>query len=166
MSSTELDTPEIRQARRNAQRLRKAGLSQHEALYHVARKRGFAAWKLFLKAKAREQVRAPAPFPFPPRPAGLGIHYVGSYVPGRLVDQTVRNGDTVTLRIDREYEQVRDVIALAQGRYRGVIRGFEPSFAEEFSGLREEQEIEFAESVIHGCIYGGQRKHKFAFFAA
>jgi len=43
MSSTELDTPEIRQARRNAQRLRKAGLSQHEALYHVARKRGFAA---------------------------------------------------------------------------------------------------------------------------
>lgn len=149
MSATTIDTPEVRQARRDAQRLRKSGLSQHEALDQAAQQRGYLAWKLFLKAQGRQVPAHPTPS-FTQR-QGIGIHFVGDYVPGQHLDRTVRDGDWVDLRLKTERVQLREVTVLAHGRYSGVIHEFAPSHAEEYEGLREGQRVEFELVHVHGC---------------
>ena len=88
---------------------------------------------------------------FTERQEGQGIVFVGHHVPGSQIKTSVSAGDSVTLRIGDEHVLVRDIKPIGAGRYKGVIYGFEPSYALEYEGLELEQDLEFDESHIFGC---------------
>jgi hypothetical protein len=70
------------------------------------------------------------------------------YTSGKIIDHTISNGDSLTLRSTDQYVLVRDVIALEPGRYKGTIYGFEPSRALEHNGLLMDQQVEFREPHV------------------
>lgn len=81
-----------------------------------------------------------------------GIMFVGNHTSGQKIKNAIVEGDSVELRIDKERILVRNIVPIGSEQYRGVIYGFEPSFAVEHNGLALDQEITFSEKHIFGCV--------------
>ena len=85
------------------------------------------------------------------RHAGVGIIFIGHHVQDQDLKDVVTDGDSVSLRIGKETILVRNIRAIRPAHFKGVIHGFEPSFATQHGQLCVGQEIEFSESHIFGC---------------
>lgn len=88
---------------------------------------------------------------FDERNRNVGIIFVGSHVPGQPIRDEVKDGDSVVLHLSGERVLVRDVKHFGNSRFKGVINGFEPSFALEHQGLKVEQKVQFGERNIFSC---------------
>jgi hypothetical protein len=63
--------------------------------------------------------------------------------------QAIEEGGTAVLHGGSQRILVRDVNSLRNGKYKGVIFGFSPSFAHEYRGLKGDDEMSFsADDVI------------------
>lgn len=80
-----------------------------------------------------------------------GIIFVGSYVPGQPFKSRVKGGDSFVLHLNEQQVLVRNITNLGDSRFKGVIYGFEPSFALEYQGIMVDQEVEFEKICIIPC---------------
>lgn len=88
---------------------------------------------------------------FTKRKEGSGIIFSGNHTPGQILKNNVENGDSVVLRIGDESVLVKDVKHQSGQVFRGVVYGFEPSYAVEFQGLKIDDSVEFDEEHIVSC---------------
>jgi hypothetical protein len=88
---------------------------------------------------------------FTKRRDGSAIIFSGNHSPGRLVKNTVQNGDCVVLQIGSESVLVENVQVLGYSRFRGEVNGFEPSGALEYQGLKVGEDVTFEEAHIISC---------------
>ena len=85
------------------------------------------------------------------RTPGVGIIYADSYPNAGKMKNTPQKGNSVILKIDKENILVKIEEILSNETFKGKIYGFEPSFSEEFKGLKLEESIEFQEVNIISC---------------
>lgn len=88
---------------------------------------------------------------FRERQTGMGIFFSGDSHRGATIENYVENGDKVILKVGTESVLVKDVETLDNGKYRGIVYGFEPSFAQEFQGIAIDQSVDFEERNIISC---------------
>ncbi len=75
------------------------------------------------------------------------ITYVGN-IQGK---NTVQDKDQVVLRIDDESVLIKDVKKLGASSFNGTVMGFEPSFTEEFNGIKIGDKVSFESKHIVSC---------------
>lgn len=88
---------------------------------------------------------------FTKRSKNSSIIYASTHFYGVRYDDTVKNGDHVTLLVSAELVLVENVQVVSSSSFRGRIYGFQPSCTLEFNGLKIHDEIEFEEAHIHTC---------------
>lgn len=85
------------------------------------------------------------------RDKNIGIIFSGTYQNGNKLDDTVKEGDSVILKISQESVLVNNVKKMKDGKFEGEICGFEPSFSGEFERVRIGQRVVFLEENIISC---------------
>jgi hypothetical protein len=90
---------------------------------------------------------------FSVRPTGVGVLFVWKDLPvGQpLFFKTLADCSTATLKVKDQTVHVENVSTVDGQNYTGRIRGFEPSFVEEFEGMLIGEGIEFVESHVFGA---------------
>ena len=84
---------------------------------------------------------------FDDRPASPGTFYANT---GPVLDMTIVNGDTVTLRLGTVSVIVSRIEAIGQGNWRGVIEGFEMHPGTDYKGYTIGETVTFSERKIFG----------------
>jgi len=80
-----------------------------------------------------------------------GIHFVGDYDQNKRMSYTVENGDSVTLKIDDEDVNVKDIVQTGDNEYTGIVYDFGSSHGVTFMDLVLEQQVEFKFENIFSC---------------
>ncbi len=88
---------------------------------------------------------------FTKRKGSIGITFFGAYTPGQEFKNTIENGDSVTLHIEKESVSVKNILRLPDNSFSGNVLGFEPSFYLEFNDIKIGDEINFDEEHIITC---------------
>jgi hypothetical protein len=85
---------------------------------------------------------------FAKRRPGVPVMTAGPHIPGTVQRTTIIDGDTVMLRVDREIILVQKTEIMGNGKYRGQIRGFEPSCSLGYQDHSLEDMVEFEETNV------------------
>ncbi len=88
---------------------------------------------------------------FTKRKSSIGITFFGSHTPSQEFKNTIENGDSVTLHIEKESVSVKNISRLPDNSFTGNVLGFEPSFTLELNGIKIGDEIHFNEKHIFTC---------------
>jgi hypothetical protein len=87
---------------------------------------------------------------FTKRPAGRMPVIVSTYAYGQALKDKLVDGDSASLRIGSETVQVNEINVLGNGKFRGRIHGFEPSFSLAYEGYKVDESVEFEEEHVWG----------------
>ncbi|HDL01404.1 MAG TPA: hypothetical protein ENH23_04145 [candidate division Zixibacteria bacterium] len=88
---------------------------------------------------------------FTKRKSSMGISYFGAHTPGKEFKNSIENGDTITLHIEKESVYVKNILRLSDNNFSGKVLGFEPSFSLEFNGVKIGDKVNFNEEHIITC---------------
>ena len=88
---------------------------------------------------------------FTRREDNQAICFCSNHVPGRRIKDSVKNGDSVELRIGNERVMVRNVQARGNSEFYGEVIGFEPSEILELGSVKIGDRITFEEAHVFSC---------------
>jgi len=86
---------------------------------------------------------------FMQRPSGQGIFFTVSHDRAKsLPHVALQDCDNAVLKLHDQTVLTQSLHPLSNGRFTGVIMGFEPAFSEEFKGIKIGDEIIFDEDHV------------------
>ncbi len=88
---------------------------------------------------------------FTKRKSSISITFFGANIPGQKFKNTIENGDSATLHIEKEAVYVKNIVRLPDNSFSGRVFGFEPSFSLEFNGIKIGDKTNFNEEHIITC---------------
>jgi len=86
---------------------------------------------------------------FTRRPSGVGIFFTAHYNRNKLPSQIrLEDCDRAVLKFDDQTILIGSLQSLPNGRFTGVVKGFEPAFCQEYKGIKIGDEIIFDENYV------------------
>jgi hypothetical protein len=86
---------------------------------------------------------------FTERRSGEGIFFTENYDKNTPLPQIrLQDCDNAVIKLEDQSVLIQSLRSLPNGRFTGVVRGFEPAFSEEFKGIKIGYEIIFDDEHV------------------